>query len=479
MVQLKVGDTVTLCAAVRPFCGTLGAQFYVVHDLDCAVGSCPASPFPYTWDCLTPSGVSVEFQWTSYGYNNTCNPAYKLKSLGTATTNSVGMATIQYQITENDLDIYNNNIGAFDLRVCFNNGGTENRIYSKAREKADGIIIVKNLCQNVQCPDTCFDADLWSMKCDPPTGACVQDVLKQASSPQCTITTTHILDLNVSPFSWYTSQGAADYLITNMTGINGAVVNWLAPFTGWTYIYTEIINNGSNVIIRIHLNDGSTAAPSMVSASNMQSLAVQIGLLEIGFIVVFVGVITLTVGIIMGVAFIKVLTGTKEVEKQFTPQDVVSIVITDPDSVVAEQLKGCDAAYLADATNLKICYDVVISGAQRGLANKLNLPPPTIDTPVETQKCLDQYLIDSNWANYQTCLKGVSGKAGAELLDGVTCPAGQYYNVDQGKCITTEDCWIAGFTPGTCMLTAKTGKTIALIGGVVIGGYLIFSLIKK
>jgi hypothetical protein len=42
-----------------------------------------------------------------------------------------------------------------------------------------------------------------------------------------------------------------------------------------------------------------------------------------------------------------------------------------------------------------------------------------------------------------------------------------------------EDCWIPGFTPFSCLLTAKTGKTIAIIGGVVIGGYLIFNLIKK
>ncbi len=292
--------------------------------------------------------------------------------------------------------------------------------------------------------------------------------------------TTHLLDLVISPYSWYTPQGAADYLVTNLVGINGAIVNWLTPFTGWTFLYTEIITDGPNVIIRVHLNENPAAAPALFSASDMQTLAAPvIALGDLLTLVVIGGVIFIAVGVIFAVTLTKVLTGTKDPAKQFTPEEVVKLVISDTDSIVARQLAKCDTNFAGNAIGLKQCYDSVIEGAQDGLANKLKLPSPQTNTPAETQKCLDQYLIDSNWANYQTCLKAVKDKAGGELLDAVTCPAGQYYDVTQGKCVTTEDCWIAGFTPGSCMLTAKTGKTITLIGGVLVGGYLLFRIIKK
>jgi len=330
------------------------------------------------------------------------------------------------------------------------------------------------------CP-TLFDggniciSNIW-MDCQDPNN-CQYDIWYKAD-----LITTHVLDLTISPYSWYTSQGAADDLITNLVGINGEIVNWLTPFTGWTFIYTEIIIVGTNVIIRIHLNDGSTTpAPPILSASNMnmQTLAVQLGIVEIGLIMAILGTIFITVGIPAAIALTNILTGTKDAAKQFTAEDVVRIVITDPDSIVAKQLKKCDINFAADASGLKLCYDSIIEGAQDGLAGKLNLPPSTINIPTETQKCLDQYLIDSNWTNYQTCLLAVKLAAGGELLDAVTCPSGEYYDVTQGKCVTTEDCWIPGLTPGSCILTAKTGKTIAIIGGVAAGGYVLFKIIKS
>lgn len=292
--------------------------------------------------------------------------------------------------------------------------------------------------------------------------------------------TTHILDLVISPYSWYTPQGAADYLINNLAGINGIIMNWLTPLTGWTFLYTEIITDGPNVIIRVHLNENPAAATALFSASDMQTLVAQVVALgDLLILIAAAGVIFIAIGVVVVVTLITVLTGNKDVAKQFTPEEVVKLVISDPDSIVARQLANCDTNFAGNAIGLKLCYDSVIKGAQDGLADKLKLPPPQTNTPAETQKCLDQYLIDSNWINYQTCLKAVKDKAGGELLDAVTCPAGQYYDATQGKCVTTEECWIAGFTPGSCLLTANTGKTVAIIGGVALGGYLLFKLIKK
>lgn len=345
-----------------------------------------------------------------------------------------------------------------------------------------------NPCAGVTCPDTCVGQDLWSQRCDinydsvlVPTGySCELNALKEAGSLQCK-TTTHVLDLTISPYSWYTPQGAADYLITRLADINATIINWLTPFTGWTLTYTEIINDGVNVVIRIHLNDGSTQAPPrMLSTSNIQTLAIQLGLIEIGLLVVAIGVIFIGIGLIVGFALTKLFTGAVDAAKQYTPEEVVNLVINDPNSIVASQLNECDKNFGTDAVSLKLCYDSVIVGAQNGLADNLKLPPPTTDAPSETQTCLDKYLTDRNWANYQTCLKAVKDKAGKELGDAVTCQSGQYYDVNQGKCIdATADCWIPGLTPGSCILSASTGTTIALIGGGLIGVYVLISLLKK
>jgi hypothetical protein len=467
MVIFKVGDIVEMRASLDDFCGTYGNAYeirediniyeireqipfditgdpneediniYEIRDINIALPPCSINTF--TPECLNFSGINISFGWTTVSRDPNLNvcPAI-LKVLGSATTNAQGVATLQYTITQNDLDLYNVNISSFDLAACITNStiDIDNAIRRRFRS-GDAITII--------------------------------------SSP----ISTHILDLTISPYSWYTPQGAADYLVSNLVGINGAIVNWLTPLTGWTFLYIEIINDGTNVIIRVHLNDGSvSAAPEIISASNMQTLVAPVAVGELIVLAVLVGVIFIAVGVVFAVTLIKLSTGNKDAAKQFTAEDVIKMVISDPDSIVASQLARCDTNFPADAVGLRLCYNSIIVGAQDGLVDKIKLPPPKTNTPTETQKCFDQYIIDSNWANYQTCLKAVSGKAGDELLASATCPSGQYYNVDQGKCVSTEECWIY-WPAGGCILTAKPWKTVALIGGVVIGGYIIFRFIKK
>lgn len=288
---------------------------------------------------------------------------------------------------------------------------------------------------------------------------------------------THILDITIAPYSWHTPQGAADYLATKIIDINGAIINWLTPFTGWSFVATDILIDGKNVIIRIYLNDGSS--PSAMPRELQTLVAVAIPLAELLLLVVILGVIFIGIGLIAGYALTRLLTGTKDAAKQFTPEEVVNLVINDPNSIVAAQLKECDNKFPADAAGLKNCYDSVITGAQKGLADNLKLPPAQTNTATETQKCLDQYFIDSNYTNYLTCLKAVSNKAGAELLKAVTCPSGQYYDVTQGKCLSSTDCWISGPLGAGCILTAKTGKTLAIAGVALIGVMIFISAAKR
>lgn len=373
------------------------------------------------------------------------------------------------EVTIDDVEFFDITEG-YNSKIMSNNVILSHHLVSKNINNNTAVINITtstNPCDPNPCTDQICNI-IYDVQRIPTGYECVHDV----------DTTTHFLDLIISPYSWYTPQGAADYLVTNLVGINGAIMNWLTPLTGWTFLHTEIITDGSNVIIRVHLNDGSVAlSPTIFSASDIQTLAAPVAAAEIIILAAVAGVIFIAVGVVFAVTLIKFSTGTKDVEKQFTPEDVVKLVISAPDSIVARQLVNCDTNFAGNAVGLKGCYDSVIAGAQDGLSDKLNLPPPQVESPVETQKCVDQYAIDSNWENYQTCLRKVKDKAGEELRNEVTCLSGQHFDISQGKCVqTADDCWIPSLTPGSCILTASTGKMVAI---VIIGGYLIFRLIKK
>jgi len=469
MVQFKVGDTVTLCAALRPFCGSLGSQLYLVYDLDCAVGSCPASPFPYTWDCLTPSGVSVEFQWTSYGFNNTCDPAYKLKSLGTATTNSVGMATIQYQITQSDLDIYNNYIGVFDLRVCFNNGGTENRIYSKAREKADGIII-----QSAPVP-------------------------------------THMIEYRVHP--------AAPDLLLNMVDYITPVVQYVANAFNptWGYTVTGITVLPSDKKIQVYL--------AQTGSVDLNQIVFDIFEILLGAIVIVLAFLYFGVGLI----FVVIALIALFVMGYGIYDLIVNQIIGRDDAIT--NLNNQNRAELLTDKAIMTCMDTY-NASPMSKSDCLTLIDCLYDSYlgyIEAMRTyFDQIIVDTQKKNLETCYDDTKSKLNLDTIDcaaaiaaitscgtsskiQTTTVVNNTYNMGEsytepvyptcdqfseqslcenagcawvnGLCVrkssVPEDCWIPGLTPGSCILTAKTGKTIAIIGGGAAGGYVLFKLIKS
>lgn len=122
MVQFKVGDTVTLCASINALC--FGTPYYEVGDINISVGTCAIHPF--TFGCLSYSGIQLDFQWTNTRDNtptHSCQSASNIKLLGSATTNSNGIASMSYTIVQGDLNLFSANT-TFDLRVCIR--GTPN-----------------------------------------------------------------------------------------------------------------------------------------------------------------------------------------------------------------------------------------------------------------------------------------------------------------------------------------------------------------
>ena len=477
MVLLNIGDDVILCASINDFCGTT-YNAYLVRDINISLPPCSITVF--TPDCLDFSGINISFGWTTEPDPpaNVC-PAMLSGVLGSATTNAQGVASIQYKITQQDLDLYNANLDSFDLAACITNSPID--IQNEKRKKfraADPIIIGADLCIGSPCQNRgvvseCFGADMWWVKCDPATGACVQDILRQANHPVC-LGATHVLELTIKPHSWYTSQGAADELISKMNDINGAIMNVMSFLTGWSYVGTVISTDANYVYLRVYMRE------------NIQTLTLG----NIALIVVPLAVIVSVVGIF-------VISATKwglsdAPSTGLTNGDLTSAI----DKYMKQELDDCrdvkcigiDPPLTQDqkASCIKTCMQNELDNV-KGLLGDI-LPDADI-TPLDTgitdiQNCYDIYNSSGKTEADFQAVSECMGRKAKEGVTGTTTNINITYPPDSPAGVTkddlaVEDCWISSPIGTGCILTAKTGKTIAIVSGVVIGGYLIFSLIKK
>lgn len=137
MVIFRVNDTVNLCASIVDFCGT--SNFLINHDINVSVSPNPCNiNIAIPNGCLSLAGRILEFQWTNASGSvekHTCNVLTNLKTLGTAVTDSQGVASLQYTITQNDLDLFTASGYLFDLRVCINDVDIQPTVLSKTRNE--------------------------------------------------------------------------------------------------------------------------------------------------------------------------------------------------------------------------------------------------------------------------------------------------------------------------------------------------------
>lgn len=119
MVEFKVGDTLSICTAVHEFCsgqyqlynmGSIGISKYP-DTCPVTIDSCISFP-PC---CIPLSGLTISFEFTDY--NTTI-----IKTLGTRTTDSNGVASMNYVLTEEDATLYNTNPG-FRIRTYLTGSG--------------------------------------------------------------------------------------------------------------------------------------------------------------------------------------------------------------------------------------------------------------------------------------------------------------------------------------------------------------------
>jgi len=475
MVQLNVGDDVILCASIKDYCGISNA--YLIRDINISPPPCNITAF--IPDCLNLSGIDISFGWTikSDPPLNEC-PTMLSGVLGSATTNAQGVASVQYRITQQDLDLYNANLDSFDLAACITNSPID--IQNEKRKKfraADPIIIGADLCIGSPCQNRgvvseCFGADMWWVKCDPATGTCVQDILRQANHPVC-LGATHVLELTIKPHSWYTPQGAADELISKMNDINGAIMNAMSFLTGWSYVGTVISTDANYVYLKVYMREN-------IPALTLGNIAL----------------VVIPLAVIVGVVGTFVISATKwgildAPVTGLTNGDLTNAI----DKYMKKELDDCrDVKCVVDppltqdqkASCIKVCMENELDNVKGLLSDIL---PDADTTPLDVgitdiQNCYDIYnSSEKTEADFQAVSECMGRKA-KEGVTGTTTNINITYPPDAPAGVTkddlaAEDCWISSPISTGCILTAKTGKTIAIVSGVVIVGYLIFSLIRK
>lgn len=317
------------------------------------------------------------------------------------------------------------------------------------------VSILSDTCAGIICTDICVGNDLYTQVCNPSNGQCIQDALKEANSLTCQ--STHYLDIKIKAHSWYTPGGAADRLITKITDINGTLVNLFAGIIDYQYIGVGIFTDAGYVTIRAYLKQLSIAG-----------LAVPL-IAQIAGIVTTILYIVIAVGIIVGIYLI-----TKTIEsvfgKDYTKSEVGDLL---NDILTRAKDVTCKDRFLDDPVGYANCVAAVAEAVGLGGGDFFEDPSIT-DAGNKAGDVIDACIAKYNSgqldkAGLEACVSGAIEDLQGDIGEG-TCKDGKVWNPITKKCL--EECWIPG-PLDTCILSAKVGKAILIIGGIGLGIYIL------
>lgn len=525
MVQLKVGDTVTLCCSIRDFCSQTG-NFYHIYDINCS-SSTACNIITVAFTCLEPSGQEIVFKWVSNPGSDIhdCRSSIVLKNIpGSTFTDNNGIASMQYTVTQEDLNIFNLNHTTFDLMACIVSGGT---IISGIRKYnyndlhvGDDIVIIQNLCATVRCDKPiCSGGRLYDPLCDPISGLCKPDFSKLILDP-CP---TNYIEYDFS----YLPAGFRDFLLTKINNLsNWLIVNLPTPsnivYKKATYtstsgkfrIYVNYTVPSSSLLYPLHYNNHninllSPGVWDWVTSGAQLALDVYARIISSIILFLIAGQFGFEFGLAVGIisfilaGFISIFLivdifhqiESPQSVSEPKPSDKVKIIKDFVDNVVvpaANELtpqcacptpdSSCTVSdmifYIGGLTTAKYaqCID---AHAQKGDTD--TLCTDTIKTKIDN---LRNGLNSGTITVQQACIILESdilipvNQEVDKIITEITCQVDQTWDKTTQKCIDVgEECWLPG-PAGGCILSAKTGKTIAIIGAGVIGVYVLLKVFK-
>lgn len=223
----NIGDKVNICASVTSFCGST-TEFVYAYDINTIKLPNTCSLEYGSSGCgIHINNIELTFSLVKGHPSSGCIVAQTYKTIGSTRTNSNGVATIEYTITEQDqLDYISAKSEGYFYYVmsCITNG--DGQQVSGQGKTTDAITI--------------FEPEI-----------------------------THNLDITLIPWSWYSPGGAVDEITTKISDINGSIMNLFEYYDiiDYQYIGTDVFTENNNVIIRVKLkstNLESVGVPFLV-----------------------------------------------------------------------------------------------------------------------------------------------------------------------------------------------------------------------
>lgn len=359
----QVGDVINVCSSIDEFCG---AEYQFIYPKDINVTKSPDSCNPslgYERGCgLHLNNVEFTFKLVKISgatEGKTCNPQQVYKTIGSARTNSSGVARIVYIVTEQDrLDYQNALASGYSYKViaCITNPDGQAIYPTQLSIVSDSVVI----------------------------------------SPGIVI--THTLDLIIKPWSWYDPNGAAVEIIKKLADIDGTITNFFADYgiIDYQYINTQVLTVGDNVVIRVNLRK-----------TGLEGMAWPL-LLKAAIIVVAIGLIIVTIGWIYDYLFGEQSQGLTNEKLTNAGEELIKGMMDDCEKKIC-----IDPSLTQDqkVVCIKNCHDADLT-RWKDYQNKIY--PDADHTPLDTgkseiQKCYDAYLTSNrsstDYTNYLNCLK--------------------------------------------------------------------------
>lgn len=467
----QVGDKINICASINEFCST-EIQAIFVHEINVTKqpDTCSVT-YGYERGCgLHLNNVELTFELvkcTGSTEAHTCNPQQVYKTLGSVRTNSDGVCGIAYTVTDQDRLNYESQItdDAYKVMTCITNSDGQVTQSSAIGEVTNSITIspshlecVSNVCTRVSG-----------------TGTNVCTI--EGSTTECvTPNYTHILEIRIRPWGWYTPNGAASDLIEKIYDIDGWCTNLATSLTGWEYIETIIVPDGEDVLIQSRFKNYSTLTSSINSLAVPAAVVAFIEKVLL-IIVVFI-IIICTVGFITGWKFFEVNSDpTTSPTYEPKPKDILPNIIT----VIDDQTNTCLTYLPPNPTCANVnTYATCLKAAHIGVYGTLKSVKPNFQ---EFQDTYNKYLdIYTNLA--ATCDETTPGKTPSDILNGIINIQQEYieelkHDFDElQKKYDEERCWISN-PFGGCLISDSAKNTILTVGGILLGGYVALKIISS
>ena len=509
-----VGEKINICASIDEFCGT---EFQVIFANEINVTKYPNNcsvAYGYERGCgLHLNNVTLTFKLVKCSGSteeHTCNPQIVYKTIGSATTNSNGVCGIIYDVTDQDRINYESQItdDSYKVMACITNSDGQATQSSAISEVTSSVTISPS---HLECVNTI---------CTRVTGTGTNTCTTEGSTTECVYEPTHYLEFKMG----FVPTELVDYIDTYIIDISNTLMTHLPslPFP-WEYVKTTYDRNTNSFIMWLYtpnslgliediisIGEWAVAYVSMIVGVLLAILAIILALYGLPHVALII--LAIAAGLIItGYTLYEVKTSTAKVTEKLNNANV-SIQSDNNENKGrqdaenewnnSDKTKTSCKTRLESHKNIHIAkIDGLINNFSKyaDLVTELKTEKETFTTqsndiinefdlqPYSEATCNSYYINIDNLINSSNIT--ISSLTNSYVnpdetyeptctgwLTKVDCETAKCYWYNN-KCNSEPECLIP--LPGGCLLTKDTATALVTIGGILLGGYVVYKLVSS